>query len=550
MTGSVYKQKIAQCSCFNFRKYRSFALTTLTLLQLFGNTVPSFAQDTRSSAKVAKSAKQVPSQNENLGPQQNASSPLNSVEENAPPQASIPPGILTTYPSPPLAARGGQPAPIVRGPPSLFPTLFGVVPWLERRGIGFHFDNTNEYAGALQAPTRGPHYGNYRHGSSNAGQYSANLTVDWEQLAGMKGFMTHMTTVGRYGTTANRMFGDWLAHSSEIYGGGGNVVVHLVSLYGEESLYRGRLLIAGGRMSQMSDFASSPLFCNFQNNSFCGRPKAAADSTYYGSYPAAVWAFRLKGRPRKDLYVQTAVYFAENGIYMNFQHRTGFKWNGANIVGYEIPVETQWEPKFGAEHDLPGHYKLGFVFDDVQRADNYYNTAGQSYYVHGGKQLMRKSSWQTYFMFDQKIMNYPGRPKTSGLTFMGGYIYNSPYTSVRDFEVYGAFMSQGLFPGRPHDILGAAFSYVSIAPGTRDTTIAMVNAGKFTGMPNHATGIQTNAEVLELDYSIHVMRGVTFSPDFQYYMNPNGQKGLRNSAMLGFKSYVSFFRSVQADICA
>lgn len=480
-------------------------------------------------------------QSQVLGPQQNASTPLNSVQQNAPPQVAIPPGIFTTYPAPPLSPPHAAPSPITEGPPSIFSDPFGMTSWLRKNGIGFHFDNTNEYAGALQNPTKGPHYKNYRDGSSNAGQYSANLVVDWEHLAGIKGFVTRMTTIGRYGTTANRMFGDWLAHSSEIYGGGGNVVVHLVSLYGEESLFGGRFLISGGRMSQMSDFASSPIFCSFQNNSFCGRPKAAADSNYYGSYPAATWAFHMKGRPRKDLYIQTAVYFAENGIYMNYQHRTGFKFNGANIVGYEIPVEAQWEPHFGSHHNLPGHYKLGFVYDDVRRPDNYYNTKGQSYYVYGGVQRMRDSSWQTYFMFDQKLMNYSNRPETAGLTFMGGYIYNSPHTAVRDFEVYGALISQGLIPGRPEDMFGVAFSYVSIAPGTRDTTLAMVAAGKYVGMPNHATGVQTNAEVFEVDYSINVMRGVTFRPDFQYYMNPNGQVGLRNSAMLGFKSYVSLF---------
>jgi len=63
-------------------------------------------------------------------------------------------------------------------------------------------------------------------------------------------------------------------------------------------------------------------------------------------------------------------------------------------------------------------------------------------------------------------------------------------------------------------MFGVAFSYVSIAPGTRDTTLAMVVAGKYVGMPNHATGVQTNAEGFEVDYSINVMRGVTFRPDF------------------------------------
>ncbi|MBB2200122.1 carbohydrate porin [Gluconacetobacter tumulisoli] len=425
-------------------------------------------------------------------------------------------------------------------PESVFTDPGGITSWLTNRGISFHFDNTNEFAGAVTPPTRGARYVSYRQGASNAGQYSANLNINWEQLAGIRGFSTHVITVGRYGTTANRMFGDWLAHSSEIYGGGGNVAVHLVSAYGEETLLGGRLDFAGGRMSQMSDFAASPLFCQFMNNSMCGRPKGAADSTFYGSYPAATWAFRIKARPRPDMYIQTGVYFAENGIYMNFQHRTGFKFNGANIIGYEVPVEFQWEPKFGAHGNLPGHYKFGFTYEDVPRPDNYYNVNGQPFASAGGTAMTDPHSWQTYMMTDQKLIHYKGGSPTAGLTFLAGFIYNDPRTAVRDFEVYGALENRGFWPARPMDSIGLAFTYTSIAPGTRDTEALLMSENK-GGLPNHATGVQTNAEIIEFNYAIHVMRGVTFEPDFQYYFNPNGQHALRDAAMLGFKTYISIF---------
>lgn len=145
--------------------------------------------------------------------------------------------------------------------------------WLRRRGIAFLFANTNEFAGAITKPARGEKFRTYRQGASNAGQYAASLNIDWEMLAGLKGLATHMITTGRYGTTANRMFGDWLNHSSEDYGGAGNVAVHLVMLYAEENLFGNRLAIAGGRMAELSDFAASELFCNFMNGSICGRPK-------------------------------------------------------------------------------------------------------------------------------------------------------------------------------------------------------------------------------------------------------------------------------------
>ncbi|GAD26028.1 porin [Gluconobacter thailandicus F149-1 = NBRC 100600] len=58
---------------------------------------------------------------------------------------------------------------------------------------------------------------------------------------------------------------------------------------------------------------------------------------------------------------------------------------------------------------------------------------------------------------------------------------------------------------------------------------------------NGSYGIQNYGEVLEANYRIHVMRGVTFAPDFQYYFRPGGQSALHNAAMLGFKSHIQFF---------
>lgn len=191
-------------------------------------------------------------------------------------------------------------------PEAMFSDPFGMTSWLRARGIALTMDNTNEYTDAVSAPT--PGHPNYRQGSSNAGQVNTALHINWEKIIGLKGFATHALFTSRYGTTANRMMGDWLAHSSEIYGGGGNVVVHLVTAYGEENLLGGRVSIAGGRLTEMSEFSASSLFCNFQNNSFCGRPKAAIDNQYITSYPAGSGVFAFVGvRPAISTYRRASI---------------------------------------------------------------------------------------------------------------------------------------------------------------------------------------------------------------------------------------------------
>ncbi|RUT24129.1 carbohydrate porin, partial [Asaia sp. W19] len=114
-------------------------------------------------------------------------------------------------------------------PEAIFVNPLGVNAWLRERGIAILLDNTNEMSGMLNAPTKGL---GLRQGASNAGQYSMENDIDWERLAGWTGFSTHDVIVGRYGIPASRMFGDNLNPSQEIYGGGGNVVVHLGYAYG------------------------------------------------------------------------------------------------------------------------------------------------------------------------------------------------------------------------------------------------------------------------------------------------------------------------------
>lgn len=120
-----------------------------------------------------------------------------------------------------------------------------------------------------------------------------------------------------------------------------------------------------------------------------------------------------------------------------------------------------------------------------------------------------------------------------------GLIYNDPHTALRDYEIYGALINRGFWRNRPYDTIGIAFSYTHIAKNVQKTE-ALLQSQNQT-MINHATGIQRHTSVLEVNYAIHVMRGVIFQPVFEYYFRPNGQGNLPDAAMLGFKSHIEIF---------
>ena len=421
-------------------------------------------------------------------------------------------------------------------PEALFPDMFGLGPQLRNVGVAVLLDNVNEFDGIISGPKKG---------TTNAGQYALETDIDWERLADVRGFSTHTVVVGRYGIPASRIFGDNINPSQEIYGSGGNVVVHLVYAYAEETIAHGRVDVAAGRIPFLNDFSASPLYCNFQNNAFCGNPKASSDNIAHSSYPDAGWALRTRVRPTATTYVQSGIYFDESGIYTNQFQRSAFRFDSQQIVGETFPVEIGWEPAFGQDR-LPGHYKVGFAYDNINHKDNYFDVDGSAIAQTGLTARQRKGSTSEWVLVDQMLMrNGPG--DTNGIIGIAGYYHNDPSSATRADQFEAALLDRGFWKARPFDTIGVAFSYLSVANSLTRTEELQQELGlPITGAGSQfydasIPGIQTHTMNIEADYQIHVMRGVTFAPDFQYFIRPNAQSNLHNAALLGFKSHIELF---------
>ncbi len=435
--------------------------------------------------------------------------------------------------------------PPLPSPESLFPELFGARPFLTDHGIAVLFDTVDELAGNITGDggPRPAGRNSTQGGASIDGQVGFETDINWERLAGITGFSTNTIIVARYGgLPASELVGDSLNPTQEVYGAGGNVVAHLVQVFGTESLAGGRFSVSAGRIPLDDFFAASPLYCVYESNAICGNPKNFVDNYSHSSYPDANWAVRTFISPIPDYYIQGGIYFTSTNIYNpGLGFRSGFNFDTSYIHGQAFPVEIGWTPKFG-DQALPGHYKLGYVYDHNPHASDYFDAQGSAILQTGLPPKIYASASTVYLLADQTIFrNGPGTT-AGGLTLLGGASYNDPQTSTRAYQFFGGAQDLGFWQARPFDQINGIATYQRVSGLLGKAEGLGFSEGlPLLDIPGGASGVQTWTATFELNYAIHVYRGVTFAPDFQYMIRPNAQSNLPDAAFLGFKAHVEFF---------
>lgn len=433
-----------------------------------------------------------------------------------------------------LLTRSGIPAAVPPekdvSPPveHLLGDLGGVRTNWENHGIYLLLDATTEFASNVS--------GGVKRGSTFANQIGLEADIDWQRLAGFVGLSTHVILVNRSGSSDSHLFGDDFLPVQEIYGSGGNVAIHLVSAYVEQSLLGRRLDLAAGRMNVENDFASSPLYCQFMNNALCGDPKALPGGDIgHSAFPDAVWAARVRVRPAPTTYLQAGIYEANQGLYSDASFRSGFKFDTSQDSGVYLPIEAAYEPLVGPSR-LPGHYKIGFGYDTSRFSGTFASQPGAAI-LPGLQPSRRTGNTQAWILLDQMIIRQ-GPSDIDGIIVLAGFVRNDPNNSPYAEQVFAGVLDRGFWPARPHDAIGLLVTHNTASPVLR--RVQSLEAALGLPFSNGASAPQMNETVVELNYDIHVAQGLTFRPELQYVRHPNAQSNIRDAVVLGFKAHVEF----------
>ena len=422
-------------------------------------------------------------------------------------------------------AQPAPPAPAPAGPPHLLDDWGGLRTELGNYGIDLNLDYTTESGGNFA--------GGLRRGVDYAHQIGLQFDVDWEKLAGIPGFSTHLAVVNRAGRNLSTDYiGDKVLQAQEIFGAGFDMGVHDVWLYGEEKLFNGRVDAVFGRIFPGMDFAASPLYCDFMTLTICGHPRALTAEQGFIDWPQNTWGGRVRVRPTAETYVMGGIYgsqpFPGGG-------RSGFEWSTNKITGAYYAVELGWEPLFGSNR-LPGHYKVGAGYDTSSFPNQFADNNGNAFVLSGLPPAMQHGRTQFWITFDQLLFRNGPAPN-NGLTVLGAYAHDSPDNSFYQQFVWLGMLYSGFWKQRSDDQIGVAFTYYQVSPSlTRTESLEQ----EFGLPPTYQYGVQTHAMVVEANYNIPLYPGIQLQPEFEYFIRPGGVSSVPSAAVLGLKTHVLF----------
>ncbi|PYD80613.1 carbohydrate porin [Komagataeibacter sucrofermentans] len=419
----------------------------------------------------------------------------------------------------------GPLVPMLTATPHLLGDWGGIQPWLTNRGIFLNVTVNEEYMGNIT--------GGKQRANVLAGQVAGALDIDWQRLAGIPSFWTHMLVVNGHGSNLSNAIGDSVTNPEEIYGARGNVVAHLVDMYADKGFLRDRIILSVGVIPTGSFFNQDYLVCSFMNVSVCGNPAPSKYVPGGRDWPSGNLGAVLRVRPTLRTYIMGGIFAVSPHAYNG--GISGWALGQDGLGKLSSQVEIGWSPSFGRHH-LLGHYKIGYWYDNSRYPNLYADINGNSFQATGQPRRYETGMNAAWLMFNQMI-HRSGDGLANGLIVIGGVDYTQgSQVAMRDHEWIGLLQS-GTPWGRPLDQIGVMFQYMEMSH-----TVALQQESSLAlGLPylpnqwGAVYGIQSHENVWEAFYSIHVARGTAFQPDFQYLQRPGATTTFHDAAVIGFQ---------------
>lgn len=375
--------------------------------------------------------------------------------------------------------------------------------------------------------------GGRKHGLDYSHLVIGTADLDAGKLWGAKGLKIHAALVNVAGNSLSTdALGDNLLGVQDAFVPDVTVGARLAWLYAEQSLFQDRLSLAAGRLPVHRDIARSGFYCRFMSTAICGGPHTLPAQVAFTDLPFATWGARAQVK-------LPAGFSATAGAYeVNPKHGgpAGLNWSTSGSTGTLYPVELTFEPG-GAKAHLPGHYKLGWMYDSSAYPDLAEDAAGRPLPLTGAPGRMHRGRPTGYALFDQMLARH-GKGEANGLVAFGGFVRSDPATFRLAQLSFLGLSDQGLLASRPKDIAGLLLAHARVSHSlTRTEALEQSLALPLTG---GVDGVQRDEWVVEANYAVHVKDGLTVMPDVQWVRWPGAIRRHGDALVLGGRLDVKF----------
>jgi len=277
------------------------------------------------------------------------------------------------------------------------------------------------------------------------------------------------------------------------------------------------LVLRAGWIQPQAEFLIQPYSTQFLMASIASAKGIGGNIPF--SSNGSTWGGTLRAKPADWAY-------AKGGLFMSFPKMTDWRNHGLAYRGYGPDTSKNGLWAMGeigvtpAIRNLPGKYAIG----------GYYFGSAHKTYIH---KAARHEQYGFYFQADQKLWQPPQPVTPEGKTNKGLSTFNvfslePAEDHLHPFCFHTGLCYEGLFPKRDTDLLLFAVSYASYSHDklTEDRLAGKREATYTIGM--------------EGSYKAQINKWLHVQPFAQYLIRPDGTDHVRNAAILGFQTGVTF----------
>ncbi len=338
-----------------------------------------------------------------------------------------------------------------------------------------------------------------------AGRIDFGVEVDFEKLAGIRGFSAYASGAWSSGRDlSERKVGNVFA-VQQIFTG---EEVRLSQLYVQQRLFEDMLTVKVGRLTTEADFLASDIYANYVNGGINGVPSNIPDSNFgYTTAPFAQWGVVVAAEPLEHLRIAVGIYNADEKTVDDTRHGTDFALNPGNGVFAVGELSYAWnqpeEPGAGSGPKpavgLPGLAKVGVFGETGDREDL--------------KDGSEKSGNPGFYLSVEQMVYREADSFDDGLTVwaVGAFLPRQSINEVPSFFGTG-LVYKGLIPGRSDDSTAVGFLY-----------------GKFS---NDLDPIGSE-KVLEINHTVSFAPWFYVRPALQLVFDPAGDKSAATAVVFG-----------------